>query len=140
MRFRQSRWVSEQGLFETKVHILRRFVHWLTQAKQVAFPTAEDHQLDDLQLRVLELCTRNALKCLHEGFWFLEVVAEVVLEDRLNLTQSFSPRQGQGARPSKLRGPGPRRLLRKACQREKIKQAPKGTGEGTGSAGTHCGQ
>ena len=29
-------------------------MHWLAQAKQVAFPTSEGHLLHDLQLRVLE--------------------------------------------------------------------------------------
>ena len=71
-----SGWVSRRDHFGKKLTSC-------AQAKQVSFRTTEGHVLDYLQLKVQELCTRNAVKCLHVGFMYLATVAEAVPEDRL---------------------------------------------------------
>ena len=65
------------GSLRNRVRVVRRFFVWLAHSYQVPFPVLEEHFLDYLALRVQEPCTRNVLKCTHEGFVFLEEVSEL---------------------------------------------------------------
>ena len=80
----------------------------------MTFLGSDEYFLYYLQLRADEPCTNRALKCLHEAFGFLEVVAEVVLKVRLttrprymNMYSELLTKTGPGKAPRQA----PRPLL-----------------------------
>ena len=78
------------GTLRDRVHALRRYFSWLATSHQVPFPSAEEHVLDYLQLKVQEPCTRVALKVVHQSLVYLDETAEISPAARLTVRPRYS--------------------------------------------------
>ena len=78
------------GTLRNRVHALRRYFSLLATSHQVPFPSAEEHVLDYLELKVQELCTRVALKVVHQSLVYLEEIAEISPAARLTVRPRYS--------------------------------------------------
>ena len=78
------------GTLRNRVHALRRYFTWLATSHQVPFPSAEEHMLDFLELKVQEPCTRVALKVVHQSLVYLEEISEISPAARLTVRPRYS--------------------------------------------------
>ena len=78
------------GTLRNRVHALRRYISWLATSYQVPFPSAEEHVLDYLELKVQEPCTRVALKVVHQSLVYLKEIAEISPAARLTVRPRYS--------------------------------------------------
>ena len=73
------------GTLRNGVLALRRYFTWLATSHQVPFPSSEEHMLGYLALQVQELCTRVAVKVVHQSLVYLEEILEISPEARLTV-------------------------------------------------------
>ena len=78
------------GTLRNRVHALRPYFSWLATSHQVPFPSAEEHMLDYLELKVQEPCTQTAFKVVHQSLVHLEEISEISPAGRLTVRPRYS--------------------------------------------------